>query len=285
MNKQEFKKTILRGGRIRWSKDNVTIEKRGERKFWVRVQISEICDSRQATFETWTECEVFANKRLYKKERNGLNSLPANGIRDFHEAGRAVQYLKLEEVEAFIRCAEKLDPELVVFLVLMLFVGIRPNVVQRMGPVLPELIDLEYKVINVSAFMKKGLTVNETGTYVIECNNPGDIWVWLSAYWDGGPLKVHYFQERCLEIAKAAGVVLSPGVFRRTFATFDFAYSREMGKVAAHLGHSVMSMTDHYVNFTAKRRDARAFFALRPLPGAKPVKKRLRKILDKSVKE
>jgi integrase len=401
MSNHDWIETVLNDGRIRWSKENATIEKRGERRFWCRVQIGRKgCRyDRTHTFETKAECEVWIENRMSDNESIGLDSLPSqreilelrqlravigdadlqevaalwkqhqpkksrtvweavdeyltcrlpewavstrntnsskanwlksqfqkedllfdvrkkkleellnklpvnnetrNGylaftkafcnwciekgylkkspakkIKKFHVEGRAVKYLRQKQAEAFIRAAEKYDPELVPILVLMLLVGIRPEIVLRMAPKLDQFIDLEDMVIAVPEHLEEGEKVNKTGDYVIESDLPGDVWAWLRAYWDGKPLKVQNFQKRRREIANKAGVVLSHDVLRHTFATFDYAVCRNMDTVAGHLGHSNSATTArYYVNRTAKGKDGRAFFALRPLPGAKPVRRK-----------
>lgn len=207
-------------------------------------------------------------------DQGWLKISPAEQLGGYREEGKPVSYLSAEEAKRFIRTAEAKDPELVPLLTLMMFGGIRPEIVLRMAPRLDELIDLEDKCITVPAYLEEGVRINKSGEYVIEEDFPGDIWSWLVAYWDGRPLCIQNFQKRRLEVSKAAEVKLHHDILRHTFGTFDYADCRNMDKVAGDLGHATSTTTaKYYVNRTAKGRDARNFFSLRPLPGAIPVRR------------
>lgn len=206
-------------------------------------------------------------------EQAWISLSPAVGLKSKEEKKGAVEFLSLNEVIAFLRTAEKYDPALIPSMVLSFLAGIRPMVVLRMCPFAARFIDLKGKRINIPQYYK-GQRINKSKGYNIESDVPGAIWEWLEAYWDGGAIDIVNHNERRKRICKLAKIEWVHDAARHTFGSFAYAKCRDLGKVAAWLGHKTSEVTaDHYTNTEARQCDALKYFTLLPKVGAKPVKR------------
>lgn len=189
---------------------------------------------------------------------------PAEGLKFEEERRGAVKYLPVVEAEKWMRTVEKENPALVPFYALSLFGGVRPVVAERMAPLLAELCDLEGRSLVVPLWVE-GARINKGKGYRVEGDIPGYLWEWLSAYWDGKSPCLAGTQRQKASLLEKAGIGWPHDALRHTFGTFSYVYTRDLSKVAAWLGHSDTKVTaKHYAEATAKKKDAKQFFRLRP---------------------
>lgn len=166
-------------------------------------------------------------------------------------------------VEKIMRAADKTAPDFVPALALLFFAGLRPDEVKRTTW---DAIDFDNNVVRVTAEASKVRQAR-----AIEMTDNLRAWLTTSARRRGMLVKNNsWYRDQREAVMKAAGLTRWPvDVARHSFATFDYALHQNAAATAAKLGHfgSLDMFARHYKG-VATRREAEAFFAIRPRASA-----------------
>lgn len=123
----------------------------------------------------------------------------------------------VDEVLKVFKAAVVHDPQLVPFLALGAFAGIRTCEIKRMKV---SDIDFEHKVINIRPLVAKSKGADGVMPRIIE-GLPDAVWKWLEAAGgDSTGIDTKNLQKRRLEVFKQAGVQFRANAFRHSFATY-----------------------------------------------------------------
>jgi integrase len=176
-----------------------------------------------------------------------------------------------KQAGAVLKELEIIGGKSVVTMAICLFAGIRSDEVAsaagKEGLQWTD-IDLEEKRITVRAALAKTGKKRD----VIICDNLVN---WLKRYEeDEGKVSwtYDYFREQRAEACERAGVKWGNNLARHSFATY---YARLHGKHAAaeQLGHrgNVQIIEDHYLGKAVRKKDAEAYFDIKPKRGGKVI--------------
>jgi integrase len=185
---------------------------------------------------------------------NPIAKVPHHRIRRKRCAAAALSANQAAELMKHVEGVE--GGRFVPFFALCLFAGIRPCV--RNGEIirlLPEMINLEDHVINITAGVSK---VREPRKITIQPN----LVAWLKTYpLDKFPIVPENFQHVRAKIAKDFG--LSHDIMRHTFISMFVAKFRSLGEAALQAGNSEAIIRKHYLDLK-NQTEAERFFGIMP---------------------
>lgn len=171
------------------------------------------------------------------------------------------KYLSPEDAERVLRCAEEMKrKDLILFLALGLFGGLRPSEAFRMDA---QHLNVSTGYIHITADITKTHSFKER-TFQIEPT----LMAWLRRYYDPNTKPIRYKSIDTLSYAigtvfKKAGVEKSGDVLRHSFGTYRFALTGNSAETASVMGHSE-GVGNMFYRGRAPKDEAIRFFAIRP---------------------
>lgn len=189
---------------------------------------------------------------------------PARSIEIPREDRNAVTYLTVPDAEKLLGSTVETRPELLPYIALGMFAGLRPSELHGEKTDHPPLdwskIDFERKIITVDARQTK----TRDGRRVEMSNNLVN---WLLPYrQDSGP--IFYTRTALAAVVEKAGIPFPKDVLRHTCGTYMYASRQHEGQVAVMLGDTIKTVKRHYVNPMVDKADADKFWALAPSSAA-----------------
>jgi integrase len=164
----------------------------------------------------------------------------------------APSVLTPDETERLLRAAEASDPELIGYLALALFAGLRPE--SELGRLTPQDIGPEHVTVTTGAKTRRRRLVRISGNLAAFLGR----WSALS-----GKLVPVNFARRIRKVRKLAGLESWPqDVMRHSFVSYHYALHGEADTVA-QAGHSAEMLHEHYRGLVTAAQAA-AYFAIMP---------------------
>jgi hypothetical protein len=231
------------------------------------------------------------------RDQQMIANNPAAGIRKRmlpKEQKKEIGFLSLEQVESYLRAAERYAPEMVAHEVVQLVSGVRAD--DEMGDFRAEFVLPQTKEVVIPAAIAK------TGKREVINSLESSFWDWWSVYGPKkGLLRPRNYGPRWdrlrvlasirnqaeadklarlpiksllkLPVAKAALGRWPWNGRRRTFCTFHIAMHESAAKTALILRHRGSAETLHnsYRGMGVAKEQGRAYFKIMPLPFAKPI--------------
>ncbi len=231
-------------------------------------------------------------------EKQYLLVNPAAGIRKRHlpkEKKQEIRFLKLDQVERYLRAAERYDPEMVPHEIVQLIAGIRAD--DEMAKFTADLVLPQTREVLVPSEVAK------TETREVIENLEDSYWAWWSAYGPKkGLLRPKYYDPRwyrlrvlsqvadqktadelarlpiktllAREDSKAAMGRWPWNARRRTFCTYHVAKYQSADKTALLLRHRGSPYTLHnsYRGLGVTQAQGVAYFNFLPKPCKKPIR-------------
>lgn len=159
----------------------------------------------------------------------------------------------VEQAHRLLDTAHVLLPQMIPYLVLGMFCGIRPDKGGEMGKLKAEDINLDEGYISVPASKSERRTV--------ELSENARAWLRLAPTLD--VVNSRRYRRKLCELAH---VSWSPDVMRHTFASYHVKHHQHAGKTAEMMGHeqSLKMLFKHYVAPVTKD-DAAAFWKIEPV--------------------
>jgi integrase len=185
---------------------------------------------------------------------------PARSIDSPREDRNEVTYLAVADAERLLNATVATRPELLPYVALGMFAGLRPSEIHGDKTDHPPLdwskIDFVRKIITVDAKQTK----TRDGRRVEMSDN---LVRWLFSHRrDQGPI---FFTRTALAaVVTKAGIDFPKDVLRHTCGTYMYASRQHEGQVAVMLGDTIKTVKRHYVNPMVDRVDADKFWALQP---------------------
>ena len=228
-----------------------------------KINVAEITT---AEIEGWYEDQNGGPGRMLKR-RNHLVSMfkyaikrkycqenPASAIDAPQKTKATVHVLTVKDADALMHYAEKNESDMVPYLALCLFGGLRP-----MG----EAGRLDWKDIDFSrreVFVSDA--VSKTGDErIIEMNDT--LAAWLAPYrqTEGA---IFYTRSRFENIRKGAKVRWAKDILRHSFGSYHLAMFDNMGKTMELMGHTNARILKNHYRRAIRKEDAAAFWAILP---------------------
>jgi len=146
------------------------------------------------------------------------------------------EILTVEQVGDLFNKAKEMMPNMIPFLALQFFAGIRTNEVAHLEA---RDFDLDAKTIYIrpEVAKTKGKGKEAESARLIE-ELPGTLWKWLGAVNFTGEVDAVGYKERLIKIYKEAGVLHPNNVGRHSFCSYAYALEQNAGKVRKWTGHS-----------------------------------------------
>jgi integrase len=171
-----------------------------------------------------------------------------------------VTYLTVEDCELLLRTAERDRPEIVPYIALGMFGGLRPSEIHghKTGhaPLDWRCILFDKALIDVEPEQTK----TRDGRHVTMTPN---LFAWLLPYCQTeGP--IFYTRSAFESVLRKSGVPYGKDILRHTAGTYMFARDRNDGAVAAQLGDTIKTVRTHYVNPRVEQSAAARFWAIMP---------------------
>lgn len=217
-------------------------------------------ETRKSYLRTLRAFFQWAQKRRYVAEN------PARSIDLPKVDKKRVDFLSVSDAERLLASAQCEKPELVPYVALGLFAGLRPSEIHgdRTGhaPLDWRMIDFDRKLIDVEPEQTK----TRDGRNVTMSANLVE---WLLPYRQKhGPIV--YNRSAFLTVLKKSGILYTKDVMRHTFGTMHRAMYRNEGETAIQMGDTIKTVKTHYVNPRVEQSTAEAFWAIRPVTTALP---------------
>lgn len=173
---------------------------------------------------------------------------------------KPITYLTPKEVEQLLRATVKKDPELIPYVAIGLFAGLRPVEMHGEktdhGPLDWKHIDLKRGKITVTPEQDK----NRRGRLV---DVSPALLAWLfPCQKAAGP--VIYTRARFEAVVQKSAINYRKDIMRHTFGTFHYAMHHHEGDTAVQLGDTIATVKGHYVNPLVDKEDAEQFWSIRP---------------------
>lgn len=186
-----------------------------------------------------------------------------------------VHYLTPAEAVKMLTTACEHDPELVPYIAIGLFAGLRPSEMHGQntdhGP-------LDWRNIHLTGDkphidLKPEQDKNRNGRRVDISKN---LLAWLAPHaMERG--EIEYSRPRFEAVVKKSGVQYRKDAMRHSFGTWHHAMHRHKGETAVQLGDTIETVTKHYVNDYVEQSDAVKFWAIAPKGEANVIELRQQK--------
>jgi integrase len=169
---------------------------------------------------------------------------------------RKEQVLSVEECEKLIRWVEMNDPGLLVYPVLCLLAGLRPEL-EATGI---DWADVMLEHITVDASIAK-----DAETRIIEPLTPNLV-EWIRAIRDSSksPLPLRNLRRRWERAREVLGRDWPHDAMRHSYASYHFAMYRDAGLTAKNLGHPSPTLLRKDYNNAVTRAEAERFWSIAP---------------------
>jgi integrase len=225
-----------------------------------------------AVLETWLKARGFSpeSRTSYLRtlraffgwamKRRYIGENPAQAI-DMPKVDRKrVTYLGVEDCERLLRTTETERPELVPYVALAMFAGLRPSEIhgEKTGhaPLDWRCIHFDKALLDI----EPGQTKTRDGRHVPMSPNLAQ-WL-LPRRQEHGP--VFYNRSAFLGVLEKSGVPYSKDILRHTCGTYLYARTRHEGETAIQLGDTIKTVKKHYINPRVEQADAARFWAIVP---------------------
>ena len=160
--------------------------------------------------------------------------------------------LSVDQAAALLHGAAGRAPELVPYLALGLFAGIRPAELARLDA---GCIGHEYVRLDASA-----TKTEDARTVTIRPN----LRAWLEAFPPSGPLVARTARNRLLALRRSLGVPWPRDCMRHSFATYAYELTHDAALVASEMGHRGVDVFFRHYRALALPGDGARFFAIVP---------------------
>jgi hypothetical protein len=212
---------------------------------------------------------------------------------------KEIEFLPLARVEAYLRAAERYDPELVAHEVVQFFAGVRAD---------DEMADFRGEwVLPATHEVVAPAEMTKTGQRAVIAGLEANFWAWWKAYGRGGLIRPANYKKRHWRIrilaqitdqAEADRLARLPidsllkepqapellgkwpwNARRRTFCTYHVAKHRSAARTALILRHkgSEQMLHDSYRGTGVTVAQGKTYFTLEPRPVARPVRPKERR--------
>jgi integrase len=160
--------------------------------------------------------------------------------------------LPVADAERMLRGAAERRPELVAYLALGMFAGIRPAELARLTPdcIGAEFIRLDGRITKTAS----------ARTIRIRDN----LRAWLAAYPPRWPLAGARTVRHLTALHNAIGVAWPSDCMRHSFATYAYEMSKDAAAVAAEMGHTGTAVFFKHYRALAEPGDGARFFGIEP---------------------
>jgi integrase len=199
-----------------------------------------------------------------------LPTNPVLGIKKFRERSTEdgeISIVSAQDTEKLFRAA---DPEVIPFLVLNFFCGIRRSTAERLDW---SEVSIKQKHVIVPRYKGKNqksyrVTVSDNAlAWLKPCSNTQGSFLAISrAFQSQGKPSKRRTRELILKAADAADITLPDNAGRHTFISMHVAYYENIDKTALEADTSVEVIKSNYLDIVT-RKEAAKFWAIRP--GAK----------------
>ena len=206
-----------------------------------------------------TFCSWAVNKGLLK-ENPVIAAMPGKTTRKrimlTKRSRRKEQVLSVEDCEKLIRWVEVNDPGLLVYPMLCLFAGLRPEL-EATGI---DWVDVKTSHITVDASIAK-----DGETRIIEPLAPNLV-EWIKVIGSSGlnPLPLRNLKRRW-ERAREVIENWPHDAMRHSYASYHFAMYRDVGLTAKNLGHPNPTLLRKHYNNAVTRSEAKRFWSIAPM--------------------
>jgi site-specific recombinase XerD len=177
-----------------------------------------------------------------------------------------VAHLAPAEAEQMLRTAQNSFPELVPYVAIGLFAGLRPvelhGELSGHGALSWQHIYLDKRVIVVAPEQDK----TRQGRNVRMSDNLAE---WLATYRQTHGC-IHFNRSQFLRLIDAAKINYTKDCMRHTFGTYHWTAHRNEGETAIQLGDTIKTIKRHYVNTLADEADAKRFWSITPKQSQAP---------------
>jgi integrase len=244
---------------IRWK-----LNKFAER-FGVSTHISEV---EADAVQEWLRETLGASGRTFNAYRNHIRALcrfavrkgwlSASPVADIeHDPEEHGTPATLSPVQAnkLLETAVEKYPELVPYIVIGVFAGLRPE--RELGCLAWSSVDLDNARLTVTAENAKRRRARNVPL-------SDNAIAWLRRYAPPHPGgTVFYSRSKLRALRKKAGVPYAKDILRHSYASYLLAQCEDEAMVAARMGNSVQMVRDHY-NGARNATEAAAFWAITP---------------------
>ena len=173
---------------------------------------------------------------------------------------KRVIFLSVTDAERLLASTQNARPELVPYVALGLFAGLRPSEIHGEftghAPLDWRFLNFEKKLID----LEPAQTKTRDGRHVAMTAN---LIEWLLPHRrEYGP--IFYTRSAFLEVLKKSGIPYVKDVMRHTFGTMHWAMHRNEGETAIQMGDTIKTVKNHYVNPRAEQIEAEKFWRITP---------------------
>jgi len=182
---------------------------------------------------------------------------PARGLEAPDEEKTQPYVMPVKDVESLLRTAANHCPEMLAYLTICLFAGIRPTECRRLRW---DKINFDTKRIQIDASVSK----TKQERYVDMSDN---LMAWLVPYRQNEGM-IFFSGSSFKTIRAKSKIQWKSDCMRHSFGTYHVKLYENAGKTALQMGHKNTGILfDHYLNAKFTQQDAQRFFDL--LPDAK----------------
>ena len=161
--------------------------------------------------------------------------------------------LTVAEVGKLMRAAEATAPEMIPYLALCTFAGLRPAEAQACEW---RHVNLEAKRIRVTA-----ITAKKRRTRLVDITDNLLLWLLPHRKTEG---TVFYSRRAMHAVRKAAGIRWAHDVLRHCYGSYHLARWEDQNKTSLQMGHKDTDVLFNHYRDLVTREDAEAFWQLRP---------------------
>jgi len=168
---------------------------------------------------------------------------------------RKEQVLRVEDCEKLIRWVEVNDPGLLVYPVLCLFAGLRPEL---------EATGLDWANVTTSHITVDASIAKDGETRIIEPLAPNLVeWIKVIGSSDRNPLPLRNIKRRW-ERAREVIEIWPHDAMRHSYASYRFTLCRDVGMTAKNLGHRNPTLLRKEYNNAVTRSEVERFWSIEP---------------------
>lgn len=192
----------------------------------------------------------FAKARKYIRENPAEPLMTPNTSKS---AKSRPYVMPVEDVEAALLYTGKTAPDMIPYMALCIFAGIRPTECTRLDW---GRIDFERREIDIRA------DVSKTGDErFIEMSD--NLAAWLLPHRKASGM-IYWTRDTLARIRKKSGVRWAPDCMRHSFGSYHMAQHENAGKTALQMGHRTIDTTFEHYRRAVRKEDATRFWAIRP---------------------
>lgn len=162
--------------------------------------------------------------------------------------------MPVEDVERALRYTAANVPEMVPYMALCLFAGIRPTECTRLKW---RDLDFERREIDIRA------DVSKTGDERFVEASPNLI-AWLRPHRKPGAMPIYWNRAAMKQIREKSGARFAPDCLRHSFGSYHLAQHENAGRTALQMGHRQIDTTFEHYRRAVHREAAARFWEIRP---------------------